>query len=89
MKPNTDRLIISDVKEIKKEKGMFSSSQEDVVEFRTAIVKFIGVKPDGSLPTNLKEGDKVLINGNVIPVKIPFGEDLYLIRRTNYETVLN
>ena len=88
MIPNTDRLIVSNIEEIKKPQGMFSNNKEDVVEFRTAIVEYIGVKPDGSLPTDIQKGDKILMDGSVLPRKLPVGEDLHILRRTSYELII-
>ena len=90
MTPNTNRVLIKDLKELKVEAKMFSKEKEDKVVGLTATIVCVGLNEKDVAPNNLFEGESVLLFPGVNPVKVHSSlhdseEPLYLIKRNQIE----
>lgn len=85
MRGYTDRLIVKDIEQITVEAGTFE--MQEGRNFKKARVISAGKSPNGDSNKEL-EGKEILFFDTVIPERIPVGENMFLMKRTNIEIIL-
>ena len=85
MEGYTDRLIVTNVTDIKIDGGLYEAVKGR--DWKKAKVVSAGKSPNGDSNKKL-EGKEILFFAEVVPTPIPEGEEMFLMKRTNIEVIL-